>query len=146
MRKAVILLFLLLSISLSFCTTEDLYSVNELNITGNVSSETLTFNGNGNVLNGVNVKVYLLGSTDEVTIDSLKVNGAGTPVGFDSKGYYFITNDSFTITGTLTLLSLGQVRLFIPGPVHGWREYLPLTIKRLRDNTKGRGPELISRR
>lgn len=116
-KAAIILLLSLVLITSVYSTSEDLYSISELNVSGDLNREVLTFTGEGSVLNGANVKIYLFGPRDDVLIDSLLVNGVNNALSFDSQGYYFVINDSFTFSGDLKLLSLGQIKLLIPGPV-----------------------------
>ena len=60
---------------IQFSATEDIYSINKMVISGDLSTNTLSFQGSGNVLNGGNVKIYLLGSINDIAINQLKANG-----------------------------------------------------------------------
>ncbi len=117
MKKLAFLFTLLSIIGLGFSTTEDIYSINNLVISGDLSSNILSFQGSGNVLNGENVKIYLLGSINDIAITQLKINGVNAPVSFDERGYFFMADSSFDFSGSFSILSLGQLSLSIPGPV-----------------------------
>ncbi|VVB75699.1 Uncharacterised protein [Candidatus Tiddalikarchaeum anstoanum] len=119
MKKFLFLVLSLILVSACFATSEDLSFINDMTISGNVSTNALTFSGSGSVINGNNVKVYIIGPTTNVYINSLTVNGAITPVSFDYYGYFFISNISnFNYSGSLKLLQIGQVNLYITGPVN----------------------------
>jgi hypothetical protein len=104
-------------VSVGFSTTEDIYSINTMVISGDLANNVLSFRGSGNVLNGENVKVYLLGPISDIVITELKVNGLNAPVSFDGNGYFFMADSSFDFSGSFSILSLGQLSLSIPGPV-----------------------------
>ncbi|MDD4353451.1 MAG: hypothetical protein PHN56_03260, partial [Candidatus Nanoarchaeia archaeon] len=118
MRKLFFALFsLIVLLGAGFSTVEDIYSINSLTISGDLNANVLSFQGSGDVLNSENVKVYLLGSIDNIVLNNLKINGVNTPVSFDNNGYFFIADSSFNFVGSFEILSLGQLSLVIPGPV-----------------------------
>jgi len=117
MKKLVFLLLVIAILNAGFSTDEDIYSINSMTISGDLETNTLSFQGSGNVLNSNNVKIYLLGSISNIVITRLTVNGLSTPVSFDSRGYFFIANSGFNFSGSFDILSLGQLSLSIPGPV-----------------------------
>lgn len=119
MRKVIFSLSLLFALSFVFATAEDIAYIEKMTISGNVSTNILQLSGNGGVLNGNNVKVYLLGPVENVNVYNLIVNNTETPVSFDYYGYFFIANSSkFTFTAEVKLLPLGQIQLYFPTPVN----------------------------
>ncbi len=119
MKKLLLILFLIISFSTVFAeSSSELYSLEIVNISGNVENNELLINGYGKVLKGNSVKIYLLGPSDEILIKDLRVNNSPERVSFDEKGYYFVANKSFNFSAKIQLLGLGQASLFVPGPVN----------------------------
>ncbi len=100
-------------------TEEKIYGIENMALSGNVSDNLLHITGSGEVLSGEGVKVYLLGPSDEVLVKNLMVNGAGKAVSFDSDGYFFLSEKgSFTYSADLEIKTLGQISLYVRGPVN----------------------------
>ncbi len=100
-------------------TEEDFYALEDMVLRGDLETNRLTLSGSGEVINGEDVKVYLLGRASDILIDNMKVNGRDVPVSFDDKGYYMILQEGeFAFQGDLTIRTRGQVRLYAPGPVN----------------------------
>jgi len=100
-------------------TVEKAYGITELVFSGDLSENRLQFHGSGEVLSGENVKVYLFGPASDFLATNLLVDTAPALVSFDGNGYYFIAdNGTFSFTGALEIRSIGQIRLYIPGPVN----------------------------
>ncbi|MFH1055809.1 MAG: hypothetical protein V1744_06940 [Candidatus Altiarchaeota archaeon] len=100
-------------------TKQSFYAVEDMVLKGDLDVNKLMISGSGQVISGENVRVYLLGRPSDILIDNLKVNGRGVPVSFDDKGYFMVLNvGEFVFQGDLTLRTMGQVRLHVPGPVN----------------------------
>ncbi len=124
------LVFLLVSISLLYAvnateviivnqTVEKIYSIESLTLSGDLETNSLSLTGNGEVISGDNVKVYLLGPSSDILIKDLKVNDVPTTVSFDSRGYFFLTKENkFSLQATVDIRTIGQIYLNVPGPVN----------------------------
>ena len=100
-------------------TEEKIYGIENMALSGNVSDNLLHITGSGEVLSGEGVKVYLLGPSDEVLVKNLLVNGAEKAVSFDPEGYFFISEKGpFTFSADLEIKTLGQISLYVRGPVN----------------------------
>ncbi len=100
-------------------SVEKIYGIESMKVSGSVSDNLLRISGSGEVISGDNVKVYLIGPSDEVLVKNLQVNGAIKAVSFDSEGYFFIAEKgSFTFSSDLEIKTLGQIILHVRGPVN----------------------------
>ncbi len=100
-------------------SAEKIYGIGDMKLSGSLSDNLLHMTGSGEVISGENVKVYLLGPPSEVLVKNLNVNGTGKTVSFDSEGYFFIAGKgAFTYSADVELKTLGQIRLYVPGPVN----------------------------
>jgi len=119
MKRTIFAFILLFALSFASAASEDIGFIDSMTISGNVSTNILQISGSAGVLNGNNVRVYLLGPVKNVNIYNLVVNNTATAVSFDSKGYFFIANSSrFTFTAEAKLLPLGQIQLLFPTPIN----------------------------
>lgn len=103
-------------------TVEKIYSIESLTLSGDLESNSLSLTGNGEVISGDNVRVYLLGPTSDILIRDLKVNDVSTPLSFDNRGYFFLMKEGkFNLQAIIELgvtSSIGQINLNVPGPVN----------------------------
>ena len=100
-------------------TKPDFYSVNKITLSGDIETSDLKMEGSGQVIAGTKVKVYLIGKASDVLVDEMRVNGRITPVSFDEKGYFMVLDEGeFTFHSRLKIRTLGQIRLYVPGPVN----------------------------
>jgi len=95
------------------------YAMGDMLLKGDLNANKLIISGSGSVISGEDVKVYLLGRPSDILVDNLKVNGRDVPVSFDDKGYFMVLQPGeFRFQGDLSVRTLGQVRLYVPGPVN----------------------------
>ena len=100
-------------------TEEKVYSLGEVTLFGDLDTNLLKISGSGEVIIGDEVKVYLFGPASDVLVKNLLLNKKKTSVSFDESGYFFIANEGkFTFQGDLEIKTIGQIRLFVPGPVN----------------------------
>ncbi|MFH1786540.1 MAG: hypothetical protein ABH829_02770 [archaeon] len=100
-------------------TNEGTYALEELRLSGDVSTNVFSLTGKGEVLSGADVKVYLLGPAKDIVVRDLKVNGKDTSVSFDGRGYFFIhPSGKFELDGELAIRTADQIRLDVKGPVN----------------------------
>ncbi|VVB53074.1 Uncharacterised protein [uncultured archaeon] len=101
-------------------TAPQIYTLDEVTVSGDLSGNDLSFTGTGDVISGENVKVYLFGGGEDVLVRNVLVNRVQTPVAFDTKGFFFITNTTgpMKIQGELILRKPGQESVFVPGPIN----------------------------
>lgn len=100
-------------------TKEQLYALETVSISGDLESNSLVINGNGEVITGENVKVYLFGPASDILVKNVKVNGQDTSISFDDKGYFFVSErGKFYFTGNLEIRTIGQIRLSVRGPMN----------------------------
>jgi len=101
-------------------TQPQLYGIEFLHLSGDLSTNTLKLTGRGEIITGENVKVYLLGHPSELLIEDLKVNGVSVPLTFDKEGYFFVAKEKgpFELEGKLNFREIGQPKIYVPGPVN----------------------------
>lgn len=100
-------------------TIEKAYGLNEIILSGDLSTNKLQFHGSGVVLSGEGVKVYLFGPSTDVLVSNLQVNSEPKAVSFDENGYFFVAGSgAFSYTGTMEIRTIGQIRLYIRGPAN----------------------------
>jgi hypothetical protein len=100
-------------------SVEKIYGIENMKLSGSVPDNLLRMTGSGEVISGEGVKVYLIGPSDEVLVKNLLVNGAGKAVSFDYGGYFFIAEKGpFTFSADLEIKTLGQIKLYVKGPVN----------------------------
>jgi len=118
-------------------TLEKVYSLETITISGDLQTNSLKISGTGEIISGENVKVYLFGPASDILVKNLKVNNAPTSVSFDDKGYFFVlnnpkrgdvialvenslvpSNSKFSLSGDLEIRTLGQIKIYIPGPLN----------------------------
>ncbi|MEA3254984.1 MAG: hypothetical protein U9Q22_04015 [Candidatus Altiarchaeota archaeon] len=98
---------------------ERVYAIEQVTLSGDLSKNLLNIYGEGEVIKGENVRIYLFGPSSDVLVSDLVVNGEGTSVSFDEKGYFFIADEGeFRFQGSLKIRTIGQLRLFVRGPVN----------------------------
>jgi len=98
---------------------EKIYGIESMKLSGSVSDNILRISGSGEVISGEGVKVYLLGPSDEILVKNLLIDGTGKAVSFDSEGYFFLAEKGpFTFSADLEIKTLGQIRLYVRGPVN----------------------------
>jgi len=103
-------------------TEQQVYALEELLLAGDLATNSLSIRGNGEVISGETVKVYLFGPSSDVLVKNLKVNGKPTSTSFDERGYYFVADEGgFKLSGALDVRTIGQLRLKVPGPVNSLR-------------------------
>lgn len=100
-------------------TDEHFYSLESVLVKGDLAENALHLSGNGQVLSGQDVRVYLFGSPQDVLIEGLVVDGVSSRVSFDESGYFFIvSNGSFSFSANMLVRTPGQVNLRVPGPLN----------------------------
>ena len=100
-------------------TKEQLYALEKVSISGDLETNSLVINGNGEVIIGDNVRIYLFGPASDILVKNLKVNGQDTAISFDDKGYFFVAEKGkFYFTGNLDIRTIGQIRLSVRGPMN----------------------------
>ncbi|MFH0859583.1 MAG: hypothetical protein V1921_00110 [Candidatus Altiarchaeota archaeon] len=129
--KALILLITLFFIATTASATqiivlneseEKVYSLEDVLLSGDLNANSLSIQGKGEVINGKNVKVYLFGPSSDILVKNVNVNNIPTSVSFDGDGYFFIADGgSFNFNGILDIKTIGQVKLFVKGPVNSLR-------------------------
>ena len=98
---------------------EDLYSLGNVVISGDLKTNDLDIKGAGEILSGENVKVYLFGPATDVLVKDVYVDGGKAPVSFDEKGYYFIVAEGkFGFNGKLLIRKPGQIQISVAGPMN----------------------------
>ena len=100
-------------------TEEKVFALDSVTLSGNLQNNVLTVIGNGEILSGENVKVYLFGPSSDLLIRNLEVNNEAKSVSFDKSGYYFLQDKGkFDFTGLMEIRTLGQLNLKVPGPMN----------------------------
>lgn len=101
-------------------SVEKVYALEKVTLYGDVESNELDITGSGEALSGENVKVYLFGPASDVLVHGVYVNNKATTVSFDDKGYFFLVSSegSFSFKGKLSIRTIGQIRLQVPGPMN----------------------------
>ena len=100
-------------------TKEQLYALEKVTISGDLESNSLAINGNGEVIIGDNVKIYLFGPASDILLKNVKVNGQDTSISFDDNGYFFVAEKGkFYFNGNLEIRTIGQIRLSVRGPMN----------------------------
>lgn len=101
-------------------TEKDFYSLETVKLTGDMDTNLLKIAGNGNIISGTDVKVYLFGPSQDFVITGAVVNGISASVSFDSSGYFLVIKDlgQFSFTADMQLRKVGQLQLFVPGPIN----------------------------
>ncbi|MFH1126125.1 MAG: hypothetical protein V1703_03285 [Candidatus Altiarchaeota archaeon] len=101
-------------------TKEQLYSVENVLVSGDLNANSLNLKGKGEVILGENVKVYLLGPSSDVLIRDVLVNGKATTVSFDKDGYFFLVpgTGKFDFTCAMDIRTIGQIQLYVRGPIN----------------------------
>jgi hypothetical protein len=125
----IILAALLLSLTVSATqvivineTTEKVYALDTILLSGDLESNVLDLTGSGEIIQGTGVKVYLFGPASEVLVKELKINGQATTTSFDKEGYFFVADKGpLVLEGKLAIRTIGQVNLYVPGPVNELR-------------------------
>lgn len=101
---------------------EKAYSLKDVLVSGDLKTNALDVSGEGEVIAGEDVKVYLFGPAEDFLVKDVKVDGQETTVSFDNEGYYFIVHDGeFSFTGKLMVRAIGQTRLKVRGPMNQLR-------------------------
>jgi hypothetical protein len=102
---------------------EQVYAVGSVLVSGDLKESSLRLSGSGEVILGENVKVYLFGPSSDVLVSDVMVNGVATAVSFDKNGYFFVVpaTGKFTFTGDLKIRTIGQIRLYVRGPLNELR-------------------------
>jgi hypothetical protein len=97
---------------------EKAYALEYVLVSGDLKTNSLDLSGEGTVLSGRDVRVYLFGPVADVLVKDVSVNGRKTTVSFDKEGYYFIVPEGeFKFTGKLLIRTPGQIRLTVRGPL-----------------------------
>ncbi len=100
-------------------TKPQLYAMESVILSGDLRSNALSINGQGEVIIGENVKVYLFGMASDVLVEKIVIDGKKVPVSFDDKGYFFVAEKGkFAFYGGLKIRTPGQVKLYIHGPMN----------------------------
>ena len=100
-------------------TVEKIYGIESMKVSGSLSGNILHLSGSGEVISGENVRVYLVGPSDEILVKNLLVDGTSKAVSFDQQGYFFLADGGpFTFTADLEIKTLGQIVLYVRGPVN----------------------------
>lgn len=100
-------------------TEERVYAIEQVTLSGDLSKNLLKIYGEGEVIKGENVKIYLFGPSSDILVSDLIVNGEKASVSFDEKGYFFMVDDGeFRFHGSLKIRTIGQIRLFVRGPIN----------------------------
>lgn len=103
-------------------TKEKVYALEDVLISGDLATNLLKITSSGEVIQGEGVKVYLFGPASDLLVKDLKVNGRPTSVSFDSDGYFFVAEvGDFTLNGKLEIRTIGQIRLYVAGPMNSLR-------------------------
>jgi len=131
MKKPLLLLFILLASLLALQvasatsiivindTEPDVVSLQKVVVSGDLSANTLSILGGGEVLSEGRARVYLFGPSQEVLIKNLFVGGAPRTVSFDELGYFFLAEEgTFSFVADMEVRTIGQLRLFVPGPIN----------------------------
>lgn len=100
-------------------TEPSVVSVEAMTLSGDLEKNLLSVYGSGEVLSGESAKVYLFGPSDDIVIRNLRVNNLATTVSFDEKGYFFLAEKGeFSFIGDMEVRTIGQLALYVPGPVN----------------------------
>ncbi len=101
-------------------TEEKVYSLGEVTLSGDLDTNLLKISGSGEVITGEKPKVYLFGPASDVLVKNLLVNNEKTSVSFDENGYFFVAKEGgkFNFKADLEIKTIGQIRLFVPGPLN----------------------------
>jgi hypothetical protein len=103
-------------------TEKDFYALEQIVISGDLQDNSLDISGEGTVISGSDVRVYLVGPSSDLVIENVYVNNDPAPVSFDNKGYFIVMQKGdFSFTGTMLIRSIGQLQLYVPGPVNAMR-------------------------
>ncbi len=103
-------------------TEERLYSLDDVLLSGDLATNELSIRGRGEVILGKNVKVYLFGPSSDLLVEDIVVNDAPASISFDDQGYFFVAEKGvFKFNGKLKIRTIGQIRLFVPGPMNQLR-------------------------
>jgi hypothetical protein len=98
---------------------QNLYALESTHLSGDLDNNYLNIIGGGEVISGKNVKIYLFGPADDILVEDLYVNNEKAAVSFDGDGYYFVADTGrFSFNGKLTIRTIGQLNLYIPGPMN----------------------------
>jgi len=97
---------------------EKSYALDKVLVSGDLATNALELSGEGVILSGRDVRVYLFGPVADILVKDVSVNGGKTTVSFDRDGYYFIVPEgAFSFTGKLLVRTPGQARLTARGPI-----------------------------
>ena len=100
-------------------TEKDHYALETIRLSGDLEDNELFITGSGEVISGSDVKVYLFGPSSDFLVSDVRVDGERASVSFDDKGYYFVAQKGeFNFNGKLNIRTIGQIRLYVPGPVN----------------------------
>lgn len=101
-------------------TKEQLYALETVLISGDLNENSLKLTGNGEVILGENVKVYLFGPSSDILIKKVLVNSRETTVSFDKNGYFFLVpaEGKFSFTADMDIRTIGQIALHVKGPLN----------------------------
>ncbi len=131
MKKAVMIIFALLAMLLAMQavsattiivvneTEAAVVSIEAMTLSGDLENNILAVYGSGEVLAGDSVKVYLFGPSEDIVVKNLKVDKVPTTVSFDDNGYFFLADEGeFSFVGDMEIRTIGQLRLYVQGPVN----------------------------
>ncbi len=100
-------------------TKPSFYSMEQMALSGDFDTNSLSVAGYGEVISGDSVKVYILGSPSDILVKDLTVGGKEAPISFDEKGYFMVLDEGkFSYSGRVVIRTRGQARLYVPGPVN----------------------------
>lgn len=101
-------------------TVKDFYSLELVHVSGDLDKDSLNIIGSGEIISGKNVKVYLLGPGKDIVVKDVSLLGKDVPVSFDDKGYFIVVPEvgKFSFTGKLVLKKVGQIQLYVRGPIN----------------------------
>jgi len=101
-------------------TEKDFFTLETLHLSGDLQENELQISGSGQIIAGNQVKVYLLGPAEDIVIKDVYLNNVLVPISFDKQGYFIVVSGEgqFSFSGTMLIRRLGQLQLFIQGPVN----------------------------
>ena len=100
-------------------TEEQIYTLDNVKISGDLETNKLKIFGSGEIIEGENVKVYLFGPASDILIKNLMVNGKATTVSFNENGYFFVADKGrIEFQGDLEIRTIGQIVLYAHGPIN----------------------------
>jgi len=100
-------------------TEEQIYTLDNVEISGDLETNKLKISGSGEIIEGENVKVYLFGPASDILIKNLMVNGKATTVSFNENGYFFVADKGrIEFQGDLEIRTIGQIVLYAHGPIN----------------------------